>query len=190
MTATSGSKPIRAPPAAALSVGDCGRKLGIAKKAVSFSKSYKYHSTCISTGTRDNTQHGDANLQSMEQKRRYHRRGSKTPAMLLLSKEDIALIWEGNSAASCFEPSSPGRRRESAVLVPRRSRCSDPAAPPEHHHQQPQRRKSLISALRENFEKSCVLVSEPRVANTIRRLSFTQQRRSTLELLSRPVLTP
>ena len=111
------------------------------KRAVSFAKACKYHFPCQVNMT-------DEILQSTDNRRRYQRRGSKTPAMLQLSKTDLAHIQD-------FQPSLPDKQIDCASTTT--------AA---------HRRMSLMTALRQNLEGSCIL--EPVMAKTIRRMSMDQ----------------
>lgn len=119
----------------ALSAPTPGKSLP--KRAVSFAKACKYRppSRAKMPCTSDDV------LQSTDSRRRYHRRGSKTPAMLVLSRADIATI----------ESATPTEQAVASTVAK-------------------ERRLSLMTALKQNLERSCKL--EPAVAKTIRRLSF------------------
>lgn len=120
------------------------------KRAVSFAKACKFDPP-LRKGD-----HSDAVLQP-KSKRKYQRRGSKTPAMLLLSKSDLSLI-----------------QQQSAAESQQKSKLTTAA---------PTRRLSLMSALKQNLERSCHL--EP--SKTIRRLSMDKNQNrglSTLEIFT------
>jgi hypothetical protein len=126
------------------------------KRSVSFAKVNQYHSDVS-----DN----DAILQCRDKRRRYQRRGSKTPAMLLLSKTDLSKIQEkffpndsttyANTAKNatytvssddkycCTSKNNTPQRRMSNVL-------SDAGSIQ-------QRRMSIISSLRESLELNCTM---------------------------------
>jgi len=120
------------------------------KRAVSFAKTWKYEPPSR------RTENSDVTLQPESKQRKYQRRGSKTPAMLFLSKEDLARIAE-------------------KAMGPENQQCGSIQAV---------RRVSLMTALKQNLERSCNL--EP--TKTLRRMSMdgSQNRGcSTLEILSR-----
>jgi len=120
------------------------------KRAVSFAKACKFDPPSRKGD------HSDAVLQP-KSKRKYQRRGSKTPAMLFLSKKDLSLIQQQSAAES---------QQQNKLTT---------AAPT--------RRLSLMSALKQNLERSCHL--EP--SKTIRRLSMDKNQNrglSTLEFLT------
>lgn len=123
------------------------------KRSVSFAKVNVYHSVVT-----DN----DDKLQCRDKRRRYQRRGSKTPAMLLLSKTDLSKIQEkffpndsttsSNTATNatishsswedkCGCANNTPHRRMSIVLNDAESIQ--------------QRRMSIISSLRESLELNC-----------------------------------
>jgi hypothetical protein len=127
------------------------------KRSVSFAKVNLYHSVVT-----DN----DDILQCRDKRRRYQRRGSKTPAMLLLSKTDLSRIQEkffpndsttnANTATNasisdssledmcCYtnhKNNNTSQRRLSNVLNDTGSLQ--------------QRRMSIVSSLRESLELNC-----------------------------------
>jgi hypothetical protein len=120
------------------------------KKAVSFSKACKFsfppEAVCMQN---------DSFLQCTDKRRKYMRRGSKSPAMLQNSSDQVESFDEEVSAEKTnTEFASNGGRR-----------------------------LSLMSALKINFEKSTI--TEPTVASKIRRLSIDQQRRYPHDLISK-----
>lgn len=106
----------------------------IPKRAVSFSNTCKYipSSTCPS----------DALLQCKDKRRRYQRRGSRTPAMLRLSRSEFTRVQDNSSANG-----------EQLSII-----------------DDTKRRMSLISSLRQNLELNCIL--EPVMGKTLRRMSL------------------
>jgi hypothetical protein len=124
---------------------------GITKRAVSFSKACKY-SFPAQAGC---SMHNDVFLQSTDKRRKYMRRGSKSPAMLQFASGQVESIEE-----------------EASVEKTNTDYMSNPG-----------RRLSLMSALQMNFEKSANIDSY--VASKIPRMSMDQQRRSAHELISK-----
>jgi hypothetical protein len=91
------------------------------KRAVSFAKVCQYHTTTTTDGC-------DDVLQCRDKRRRYQRRGSKTPAMLRLSRSEIRRIQENFSTNEHIT-----------------------------HVDESKRRMSMISSLRQNLELNCLL---------------------------------
>lgn len=136
---------------------ELSRKRLPVKRSVSFAKVDQYHSD------------DDAILQCRDKRRRYQRRGSKTPAMLLLSKTDLSRIQEkffpndsttnantaknANTITANF--SSDDRyccTNKTNNMVPRRmSNVLNDAGSMQ------QRRMSIISSLRESLELNCTM---------------------------------
>lgn len=81
----------------------------IPKKAVSFAKKSKHHRSSKVSFQINCT---DEVLQSVENKRRYQRRGSKTPAMLLKSQQEFSL-----SQATCETPQKRIERRRVSLMT-------------------------------------------------------------------------
>lgn len=121
----------------------------VPKRAVSFAKVCNYRRP----GNLKMTCPSDEVLQSTDHRRRYQRRGSKAPSMLLLSVNDLANIQE-------VQP------------CPEKATCTTTSD---------KRRMSLMTALKQNLERSCIL--EPVAAKTMRRLSMDANRSYALELL-------
>jgi hypothetical protein len=122
-------------------------------KAVSFSKACKFSFPAKQVST---SMQNDSFLQSTDNRRRYQRRGSKSPAMLQFSSDKVESIDKEEFSAEKANTeflSNQGRRL------------------------------SLMEALKIKFEKSAII--EPNVASKIRRLSLDQQRRYPHDLISK-----
>lgn len=102
------------------------KKRCVPKRAVSFAKTCKHEPPSSRKAKRYPT---DAPLQPESKQRKYQRRGSKTPAMLLLSKADLETILgkAENQQQRTINPGSPVRRL------------------------------SLMTTLKQNLERSCNL---------------------------------
>jgi hypothetical protein len=170
----------------------------IPKRAVSFAKACKYDAP--KPFRRCPT---DESVQSTDSRRRYQRRGSKTPAMLLLSRTDLASIQERQrpsikcdyclSAAAAAVVNSPRtayQRRMSGtattttgVAICSPGRCLVAENNTEYATAARQRRMSLMTALKQNLERSLILET-PTVVKTIRRMSLNANQSYALELLS------
>jgi hypothetical protein len=107
----------------------------IPKRAVSFSTTCK----CVPSYSAPS----DALLQCKDKRRRYQRRGSRTPAMLRLSRSEFTRIQDNFS--------TNGEQLSRTV-------------------DDNKRRMSLISSLRQNLELNCIL--EPVMGKTLRRMSL------------------
>jgi hypothetical protein len=121
------------------------------KKAVSFSQACKYSFPPQAACAMQN----DSFLQSTDKRRKYMRRGSKSPSMLQYSSDLIESIDEEVSVvkANTEFPSNGARRM------------------------------SLMSALQINFKNSSI--KEPAVALKMRRMSIDRQRRYSHDLISK-----
>lgn len=102
------------------------------------------------------TQTNDSALQSNGKRRRYMRRGSRCPSMLMIPPSVLRQQWN--------------LPKESALKLHTK-------------FGQQQRRLSVVSALRLRLEKSTIV--EARVPSTATRISPNHQRSLTLELLSK-----
>ncbi len=118
------------------------------KRTVSFSKVNIYHTHV--------TDSDDVLLQSRDKRRRYQRRGSKTPAMLLLSKTDLSKIQ------SKYFPNdmAPSENTATNATITNSSSLDDYSYYPNTHFNDTnssiqQRRMSIISSLRESLELNC-----------------------------------
>jgi hypothetical protein len=168
------------------------------KRAVSFAQACKYDAP--KPFRRCPT---DESVQSTDSRRRYQRRGSKTPAMLLLSRRDLASIQQRRPSINCDyclsaaaaavnSPRTVYQRRMSgtsssvatstdAVVVCSPARCL--VAENTEYATARQRRMSLMTALKQNLECSLILET-PTVVKTIRRMSTSANQSYALELLS------
>jgi hypothetical protein len=118
-------------------------------KSVSLSKACKFSFPPKAVSTMQS----DLCLQSTDKRRKYMRRGSKTPSMLMPSIVDLEYVEEEVSIEK---------------MVARFNASTE-------------RRMSLMSALEINFEKASII--DPNVASQIRRMGMEQQRRYTHELI-------
>ena len=130
------------------------------KRAVSFVKNCKYEPSLRKHC------HSDAQLQSENKLRKCQRRGSKTPAMLLLSKEDLSIINDTADNAGRFDIPLH-QHQEQQAGVPRR----------------PSRRLSIMSTLKQNLERSCNIGP----SGTLRRLSLERKHSIGLSALLSPM---
>jgi hypothetical protein len=117
-----------------------GTAKDIPRKAVSFSKAFKY--SFPPNKAPASIMQSDSSLQSTDKRRNYMRRGSRTPAMLMLSNEDLKSFEEAVSVEKMIT----------------------------HFISLKERRMSLMSGLEINFEKASII--EPHVASQTRRMSM------------------
>ena len=118
------------------------------KRTVSFSKVNIYHS---------HEPDNDDALQSRDKRRRYQRRGSKTPAMLLLTKTDLSKI---QSKFFPYDATTSENTALNATCITRSSSLDDYNYCTSTHFNDTnssiqQRRMSIISSLRESLELNC-----------------------------------
>lgn len=142
----------------------------------------------------------DDAVQSTDNRRRYQRRGSKTPAMLLLSGADLSIIqgqlpslkcdcYNFVTCEDCLVHSLLTQRRMTNMHVEsefsNKPRCSPAATTSLECRSRPQRRMSVMTALKYSLESSLTLETPAAsVVNTIRRMSMDASRSYALELLS------
>jgi hypothetical protein len=173
----------------------------IPKRAVSFAKACKYDAP--KPFRRCPT---DESVQSTDSRRRYQRRGSKTPAMLLLSRTDLASIQERRSSIKCdyclgaaaaavvnsprtvYQSRMSGTASSAATTTTTTTTTAVVVCSPGHclvaeNTTAQQRRMSLMTALKQNLERSLILET-PTVVKTIRRMSINANQSYALELLS------
>jgi hypothetical protein len=144
-----------------------------AKRAVSFCdsvKKYGYEST-PPTSNQPQQPHNtksDGDLQASDKRRRYKRRGSKCPSMLLLSGMNLKRLLETETLSSSPESSKSN------------SSCQQMQMPTPQ-----QRRLSLVSALKMSLENATIADSpNTTTALLIRRMSPHERRMTAYKLLS------
>jgi hypothetical protein len=133
---------------------------------------------------------GDMGLQSTDRRRRYMRRGSKSPTMLKVL-QSLNLEKESDTSLQSSEKQRRYMRRGSKTsymlatlpsLNLEKESTTDHDEADAYMSTKQERRLSIISALRLNLEKSAII--DPITTSSIRYLSIEQKRRYTLEVLS------
>ncbi|KAL7562259.1 hypothetical protein ACA910_004064 [Epithemia clementina (nom. ined.)] len=132
------------------------------------SSSFKYASPSprIISWSKNMSSSSDGTLQPTTKRRRYMRRGSKCPSMLML----VPIMQNPNTGSST---SSSNETLMSAMAV-------KPTTP--RHHQQ--RRLSMMSALKMSLERISVVDTPTTTPQGLRTMTPEERRKSTYELLS------
>jgi hypothetical protein len=150
-----------------------------AKRAVSFSDSVKYGYETSKPKPLCITQ-SDGDLQASDKRRRYKRRGSKCPSMLMRS---------GMSLKSLSPDATMMMSKSPSLSSPSSSKDTTSAAACSFQRQQRQmptpqeRRLSLMSALKLSLENATI-VDGAKKALQIRKMSPQERRMTTYKLLS------
>lgn len=120
----------------------------------------------------------DSGLQSIDKRRRYMRRGSKSPSMFLLDAQQIKNLAAAEKEDLVDRVPVPFFTAES-IVTGTSPTCSSSSYGRSHK----ERRMSLMTALKVNLERAAIV--EPKVSQQIRRMSIEQKRSFTFELLSK-----